>query len=94
MKNLSKKVLIEEFHEFLRENNCASKFYANLYNRKNKPWLKAYKTQGITQNTIDVSFDWESTPQGRNYWLDLLCKWESRYRSILLLYYLEKSKSK
>ena len=94
MKNLSEKALIEEFHEFLRENNCASKFYANLYNRKNKRWLKTYKVQGVTQDTIDYSFDWKNTPQGRNYWLTLHYKWESRYRSILLLYYLEKSKSK
>lgn len=94
MVKLTKNQIKAEFFEFLRENECASKFYANLYNRKNKRWLKAYKVQGVTQHTIDYSFDWENTPQRRNYWLTLHYKWESRYRSILLLYYIKKSKSK
>ena len=81
MSKLTERQLKEEFHKFLRENDCASKFYAAIYNPKNKSWGKFHE-YGISKYVIVYVFGWDNTPEKRSYWSELHCKWEERYKEI------------
>ena len=92
MKNLSKRVLIKEFHEFLRENNCASKFYANRTISAPKEKIHLFFKCTEPSLWIVSAFTWDRTPQKETCWINLATEWDKRL--IAIEYNFEKSKSK
>jgi hypothetical protein len=92
MKNLSRKALIKEFNEFLRENNCASKFYVNRTIDAPEKKTSLFFKHHEPAEWIGKAFIWFYTPQKKTYWISLNIEWEKRLKAIE--YNLEKSKSK
>ena len=92
MKNLSKKALIEEFHEFLRENNCASKFYANTTKANPKEKVETFIRKCTSDKLLGGAFSWRQSPEKFPYWSDIQRKWDERLKAIE--YNFKKSKSK
>ena len=88
MKNLSKRVLIKEFHEFLRENNCASKFYANRTISAPKEKIHLFFKSTEPSQWIGSAFTWDWTPQKKTYWINLATEWDKRLRAKELEVYL------
>lgn len=88
MKNLSEKALIKEFHEFLRENNCASKFYANRTISAPKEKIHLFFKCTEPSLWIGSAFTWDWTPQKKTYWINLATEWDKRLRAKELEVYL------
>ena len=88
MKNLSEKALIKEFHEFLRENNCASKFYANRTISAPKERIHLFFKHTKPSKWIGSAFTWDCTPQKPTYWINLAMEWDKRLRAKELEVYL------
>jgi hypothetical protein len=83
MKKLSRKKLKEKFNEFLRKENCASKFYANFYNPKAKRWRNVYEVRHrFEYAAIGHAFDWYHTPENYGYWANLSAKWVIKYKKL------------
>ena len=91
MKTLTNRQLAKEFNKFLRENECASKFYVNFYNRigkefKNK-WgiainLNEYLNTVKTGHWLFEAFLWKYTPQNSKHWEYIHHKWYVRLKEI------------
>lgn len=88
MKNLSEKALIKEFHEFLRENNCASKFYANRTIKAPKERVHLFFKHTEPSLWIEGAFTWDWTPQKKTCWINLAKEWDKRLRAKELEVYL------
>ena len=83
MPKLTKRQLKEEFHKFLRENNCASKFYVNLYHPKATKWREEMQlAHDFEQRALSHAFAWYYTPQRKSYWLQMNCSWERKYKEL------------
>ena len=81
MEALTNRQLIKEFNKFLRENNCASKFYVNRVKQKKESVSKMLtKVKPILW--ADIAFTWKRTPQGHDYWGNIDLKWERRLKEI------------
>lgn len=81
MKNLTNRQLIKEFNKFLRENECASKFYVNRAKQKKKSMSKML-TRTIPEAWLLSGFGWGRTPQGDKYWENVNFKWVHRLKEI------------
>ncbi len=82
MKTLTNRQLVKECNKFVRENNCASKFYVNRIKRVNsamtrKNKVSAFLTETMPFNWVASAFIWGETPQKRNYWVEIADKWRS-----------------
>ena len=83
MPKLTKRQLKEEFHKFLRENDCASKFYVNFYHPKAKKWRRINKIEyKFRYNVIAYAFQWDGSPEGVDYWDAIDDLWEKRYKEL------------
>ena len=81
MKTLTNRQLIKEFNKFLRENNCASKFYVNKVKKKRKgESIMLIRDNPITW--IIKAFTWEKTQEGHLYWYNIYLKWEHKLKEI------------
>ena len=66
MKTLTNRQLVKEFNKFLRENNCASKFYVNKVKKKRKgASIMLIRANPITW--IEEAFIWGKTPEEHLY---------------------------
>ena len=92
MKKLSKTALIKEFNEFLRENNCASKFYVNRTKKRPKEIASSSFKRWPAASFLYRAFGWGLSPEGHYYWSEIQKKWNERLKAIK--YNFEKSKSK
>ena len=100
MKKSTKNQIKAEFFEFLRENNCASKFCANFYNKKGRncryTWgtpsdtLTEYINEETPKNWILEAFRWDETIQDHDYWENIAVIWRNRLEAIE--YNIQKSK--
>ena len=67
---------LEEFKQFLIDNNCLESY---LYN------LKHFKFSSASPNSIDkfiiVAFKWNATKEGWDFWNNLDNKWKARVMS-------------
>lgn len=92
MKNLSKKALIKEFNEFLRENDCASKFYVNKTVYAPEERTSTFFKECMVETWISRAFIWDRSPENQCYWSNKCKIWKERLKAIK--YTVEKSKSK
>ena len=100
MKKSTKNQIKAEFFEFLRENDCASKFCVNFYNKKGKEYrnnrsipsntLNKYMNKKNPKNWILHAFLWSETAQTHDYWSKTQSKWKTRAKAIE--YNIQKSK--
>ena len=98
MKKSTKNQIKAEFFEFLRENDCASKFCVNFYNKKGRDYrymrenpsdpLAEYINEEPSKNWVLNAFGWSETIQGHDYWSEMHYKW---IKSINLLILLQKT---
>lgn len=83
MKKLSRKKLKEEFNEFLRKENCASKFYANFYHPKAKRRRKKHMLlHNFDREAINYAFDWFESKASDYYWSCLNLAWKRKYKKL------------
>ena len=85
MKTLTNRQLIKEFNKFLKENECASKFYVNRAIYVNsavckKAKIPVFLTKTIPFDWVVSAFTWSDTPQERDYWVKIADKWRSYLR--------------
>ena len=81
MKTLTNRQLVKEFNKFLRENNCASKFYVNKVKKKRKgASIMLIRANPITW--IEEAFIWGKTPEGHLYWYNKDFKWKHKLKKI------------
>lgn len=62
---------LREFRNFLKENHCYLQFKENVANRhKNIEYFHnlVLNRQYISACIFEMAFDWDNTPQGRNFW--------------------------
>ena len=100
MKKSTKNQIKAEFFEFLRENDCASKFCVNFYNKKGRDYRYIWEIPGDTVaeylnekapgNWVLEAFHWDETVQGYDYWSEIRYKWEA----CVIEYNFEKKQSK
>lgn len=100
MKKSTKNQIKKEFFEFLRKNNCASKFCVNFYSKKERDrrytWgipsntLAEYINKTIPETWIFFAFRWHKTIQNHDYWSKIHSKWEARAK--VIEYNIQKSK--
>ena len=100
MKKSTKNQIKAEFFEFLRENDCASKFCVNFYNKKGRGYgygrgipgntVTEHINKEIPKNWILEAFEWDETIQGHNYWSKMHYKWKTHVEAIK--YNIQKSK--
>ena len=84
MPKLTKRQLKEEFHKFLRENDCASKFYASFYHPKAKRWRETNELQfDFNYEAINFAFDWFKSIEKHTYWNDLNLAWKRKYKELI-----------
>ena len=88
MKNLSKRKKKKELNKYLRENNCASKFYANRTISAPKEKIHLFFKCAEPRLWIDGAFTWGRTPQKKTYWINLATEWDKRLRAKELEVYL------
>ena len=79
MKNLTNRQLIKEFNKFLRENECASKFYVALYKRHPRGKIKTLAKYVEEQDWVFNAFTWADTPNGLMFWKNIHYKWMERF---------------
>lgn len=83
MSKLTKRQLKEEFNKFLRENGCASKFYANLYHPKAKRWRERHKLlHDFEYEAINYAFEWSESKTSGYYWNCLSFAWARKYKEL------------
>ena len=91
MSKLTKRQLKEEFNKFLRENGCASKFYANLYHPKAKRWRKeilSFRQTGrmvlhdSEYKAIRYAFEWSESVEGHDFWEIKNRAWTTKYKEL------------
>lgn len=83
MPKLTKRQLKEEFNKFLRENDCASKFYANFYHPKAKRWRKKYSIKYTPlREAINYAFDWDDSSESNYYWGIKNTTWKRKYKEL------------
>ena len=81
MKTLTNRQLVKEFNKFLRENNCASKFYVNKVKKKRKgASIMLIRANPITW--IVEAFIWLKTPERHLYWYNINLKWKHKLKEI------------
>lgn len=71
---------LREFRNFLKENHCYLQFKENVANRhKNIEYFHnpLLNRQYISVFIFDMAFDWDNTPQGRNFWKKIATKWHT-----------------
>ncbi len=100
MKKSTKNQIKAEFFEFLRENNCASKFCVNFYSKKGKEsrheWgipkdtTNGYLNKKNPKNWVLEASHWDKSVQGHDYWSEIHYKWKTRAKAIE--YNIQKSK--
>ena len=103
MKKSTKNQIKAEFFEFLRENDCASKFCVNFYSKEGKSFRNSNfsftnKTENITQHLnksqpnewITEAFRWGGSTEKFDYWDNRHIKWALRLKAIK--YNIQKSK--
>ena len=100
MKKSTKNQIKAEFFEFLRENNCASKFCVNFYNKKGKEYrhkwgatkgtINTYLNEETSKDWVLEAFSWIETIQDYDYWADIHYAWKQRAKAIE--YNIQKSK--
>ena len=100
MKKSTKNQIKAEFFEFLRENDCASKFCVNFYNKKGRDYrymrrnpsgpLAEYINEEPSKNWVINAFGWSKTIQDHDYWSKMHYKWRIRLKEIE--YNIQKSK--
>jgi hypothetical protein len=64
------KIEKEKLDKFLKEHNAFRKYYKNL-----KIYTLLPEDIEGTINLISGAFDWEFSPEGWDYWLNLNIKW-------------------
>ena len=69
-------VSIEDFINFLKENNALDKFILNCIPNKAKQLTKDYFTFVNPISWVSSIFSWYDSKEGYNYWRDLSLKWE------------------
>jgi len=77
---------VKKFISFLNKNYCYDKFFNNL---KNNELTSRFIWKQMNQdhfnyikphNWIDLSFDWENSPEGYDYWSNKRGLWLNYYR--------------
>ena len=88
MKNLTTRQLVKEFNKFLRENECASKFYVNRA-KKMRIWKYSKNERILTflkrhapEEWVAAGFTWRRTLQGHDHWENIGLKWGHRLKEI------------
>ena len=81
MKNLTTRQLVKEFNKFLRENECASKFYVNRAKQK-KESVPKMLLRTNPEAWVTGAFTWRRTPQGHDRWENIGLKWGHRLKEI------------
>lgn len=66
---------LEEFKQFLIDNNCLESY---LYNLKHFKFSNVSTT--LFYKFILYAFKWNATKEGWNFWNALGCKWKTRIR--------------
>ena len=83
MSKLTKRQLKEEFNKFLRENGCASKFYANLYHPKAKRWRKVRRVlHDFEYEAIEYAFGWAESIEEHDFWEIKNRAWTTKYKEL------------
>ena len=83
MSKLTNRQLIKEFNKFLRENDCASKFYANFAHPKAKKWRRIIKIEyKCGCSAITCAFRWGGSPEGIDYWGDIDDLWGKKMQEL------------
>ena len=82
MKKSTKNQIKAEFFEFLRENDCASKFCAAYFKRHRHERLSFILSSPFEDEWIRLAFHWKTTPQGHGYWKTVSLSWEKRMYAI------------
>ena len=101
MKKSTKNQIKAEFFEFLRENDCASKFCVNFYNEKGRDYrctwgipedtITKYLNEEPPKNWVLYAFGWDKTMQDCDYWSEIYYKWKACVKAIE--YNIQKSKN-
>lgn len=72
---------IEEFYQFLRDNNCYLKFHAYFkFFNKDYNSIEEYLKDIDERNPISGVFTWRDTDEGVNYWGRLHNKWRENIK--------------
>ena len=98
MKKSTKNQIKAEFFEFLRENDCASKFCVNFYKKEGESFRDTVSKQNISQYLNEMepgvwitgAFKWLKSIENFNYWKDISIKWDEHLQAIN--YNIQKSK--
>ena len=90
MKKSTKNQIKAEFFEFLRENDCASKFCVNRAIIRKEERILTFINRVPSNEWMLAAFAWDNTPQGYKYWENVNFKWAHRLRAIE--YNIQKSK--
>ena len=101
MKKSIKNQIKAEFFEFLRENDCASKFCVNFYHENGKKFrnffygnktknIEKYLNEALPRSWIYYAFKWNETQENYDYWEYIKTKWRIRLEAIE--YNIQKSK--
>ena len=102
MKKSIKNQIKAEFFEFLRENDCASKFCVNFYHENGKKFrnifygnktknIEKYLNEALPRNWIYDAFNWNETQENYDYWEYIKTKWSKQLEAIE--YNIQKSKN-
>jgi len=66
--------MIEQFKEFLKDNNCFKEFIDALNNQGEYSSLTELHCYEEPDDYLQC-LDWENTPQGEDFWRELHFKW-------------------
>lgn len=79
----SNEPLIEDFYDhlvmLLTIENAFSRFQNNLYDYQNKGDIRSiriYHFEKDPTNWIEKAFEWQHTPEGKDYWICIDKKWD------------------
>jgi len=74
------------FQQFLRDNACETQFHRAFHDQSlNLGWMDRYIAEElfiIDETFINRCFNWEDTPQGREYWRIIDEKWFTLYMQL------------
>ena len=82
MKTLTNRQLIKEFNKFLRENECASKFYVNKIKHYKEEKIHTFLKKTIPENWIIFAFPWGMPIERGHHWGRLHIKWKNKLKEI------------
>ena len=82
MKTLTNSQLIKEFNKFLRENNCASKFYVNKIKHYKKEKISTFLKKVSPENWIICAFPWRMQIEHGHSWNRLHVEWKNKLKEI------------